>query len=172
MTITYGYAGAERLDDVEAVWRTLHDHHIAIDHERNASIREGRQTWELRRSDFAKALAQPDAFLVLAEDAGGVVGFALVHFRPNENWRVHGDRFGELETLAVRPDLRGNGVGRELMQHVYERMRALEVAELSIVVVERNEDARRFYEREGFLAWHTTYFGPVPAGTTAPEDAG
>lgn len=159
--VTYAFAGLERLDDVEAVWRTLHDHHVSVDHERNAQIREQRQTWELRRTDLAKALAQPDAFMVLAED-DGVVGFALVHFRPNENWRVHGERFGELETLAVLPSHRGQGIGRELMRHVYERMRGLGVAELSIVVVERNEDARRFYEREGFLPWHVAYFGPVP----------
>ena len=160
--LLYSYAGAERLDDVESVWHTLHDHHVAIDHERNARIREQRQTWEMRRTDLAKALAQEDAFLVLAEEADAIVGFALVHFRPNENWRVHGERFGELETLAVLPDHRGEGIGRGLMDKVYERMRELDVAELSIVVVERNADARRFYEREGFLPWHTTYFGPIP----------
>ena len=155
-------AGADRLDEIEPVWESLHAHHVAIEHERNAGIRATRQTWELRRKDFEYALSTPDGFLTLAEIDGKVVGFALVHFRANHNWRVHGERFAELETLAVLPEHRGKGIGRRLMETVYVRMRTLGVEELSVVVVEQNEDARRFYEAEGFLPWHVTYFGPIP----------
>lgn len=165
MPIRILLAGAERLDDIEDVWHSLHEHHLAVDHGRNAAIRERRQTWQLRRADFAHALAQPDAFLILAsdEDAEGLIaGFALVHFHENDNWRVHGDRYAELDSLAVLPGYRGHGLGRKLMAAVYGRVRELGVAEISFLVVEQNTEARRFYEKEGFLPWHVTYFGPVP----------
>ena len=156
----------ERLDEVEPVWRTLHDHHVSLEHDRHARIRDARQTWELRREDFRHQLATPDAFLVIAEDAAtqpaSVAGFAVVHLRDNDNWRVHGPRYAVLETLAVLPEYRGRRIGHRLMEAIYERMRALGVPELNIVVVERNDDAKRFYEREGFLPWHVSYFGPIP----------
>ena len=169
-------ADSARLDEVEAVWRTLHQHHVDLDHERNSRIRDERQTWELRREDWRKELASADAFLVLAvdtaDDPATVVGFAVVYFRDNDNWRVHGPRYGVLETLAVEPTYRGAGLGQRIMATVYGRMRELEVAELSVVVVERNEDARRFYEREGFLPWHVTYFGPIPEVEPGGEETG
>ena len=175
-TVRIFVADTARLDEVEEVWRTLHQHHVDLDHERNARIRDERQTWELRREDWRKELASTDAFLVLAEDASDdgprVVGFAVVYFRENDNWRVHGARYGVLETLAVEPAYRGGGLGQRIMSTIYERMRELDVAELSVVVVERNADARRFYEREGFLPWHVTYFGPIPEVEPGGEETG
>ena len=112
--IRISVAGVDRLDDVEAVWWSLHEHHMAVEHDRNARIRGERQTWDVRRQDLAYAVSSPDGFLVLADDveADGtatVVGFAVVQLRDNHNWRVHGDRFAELETLAVLPAYRGRG---------------------------------------------------------------
>ena len=163
-------AGAERLDEIAPVWASLHEYHISIEHERNSEIRAARQTWEARRADFEYALSTPGAFMALAQESDRrVVGFAVVHLRANHNWRVHGERFAELETLAVLPGYRGKGIGRRLMAAAYDQIRAEGVEELSIVVVEQNADARRFYEAEGFLPWHVTYFGPIP-GAKIGED--
>lgn len=170
--IELSIVGPERLDDVEPVWWSLHEHHMAVEHGRNAAIRGERQTWELRRPDLAYALSTPDGFMVLATAEQRAVGFAVVHLRANHNWRVHGERYAELETLALLPEYRGQRIGSQMMEAAYERLRALGIEELSIVVVEGNEPARRFYERKGFLPWHVTYFGPIPAADSSRGSEG
>lgn len=160
-------AGVERLPDIEPVWWTLHEHHIETDHPRHAQLRAERQTWESRGPQFADLLRKPDAFLVLVEGGGAardeVVGYALVHFQSSAgNWRITGERYAELESLAVAPDFRGGGIGERIMEAIYARMRELDVRELSVRVVHANEGANRFYQRLGFQPWHATYAGPIP----------
>ncbi len=172
--VTVSYAGVEQLADIETVWWTLHAHHIETDYPRHGQLRAERQTWESRSPQFAELLQKPEAFLVLAVAEGGseagtvsgadeVVGYALVHFQSSAgNWRITGERYAELESLAVLPTYRGRGIGERIMQAVYARMRELDVQELSVRVVHANEGANRFYQRLGFQPWHATYAGPIP----------
>ena len=54
-----------------------------------------------------------------------------------------------LQAIAVDKELRGDGLGSVLMDHLEERARASGSARLSLDVSARNEGARRFYERRG-----------------------
>ncbi len=171
--VTITCAGVERLPDIEPVWWTLHQHHIDTDHPRHAKLRAERQTWESRSPQFADLLQKPDAFLVLAEgDAARdeVVGYALVHFQSSAgNWRITGERYAELESLAVLPDFRAQGIGERMMEAIFVRMRELSVAELSVRVVHANEGGNSFYQRLGFQPWHATYAGPIPDAPSEPS---
>jgi GNAT superfamily N-acetyltransferase len=71
----------------------------------------------------------------VAEDDGGVVAFmALLP--------------GHLEQLYVAPDRLGGGIGRQLVDLAKERS----PAGLSLWTFQVNDRARRFYERNGFVA--------------------
>jgi GNAT superfamily N-acetyltransferase len=154
-------AGAERIDELESLWLSMHKYHRTLGVE--APLREAPQTWPLRRAEYHTWLAEPDAFVMLAlDDEDRAVGYALVAYRESDDARVTGPRFGVLESLSVAPESRGQGIGRELMRAVYAELRRLGVTELEIGVIYRNERARRFYEREGFRPWAVEYFGPVP----------
>lgn len=52
--------------------------------------------------------------------------------------------------LAVREPFRGQGLGRQLMMHVYEHARSLKLTQVSLICFERNEAAMAFYRSEGF----------------------
>ena len=69
----------------------------------------------------------------VAERNGRVVGFA-------------GLAAGEVTHLYVEPSAQGAGVGTSLLEHVKE----LSDGRLELWVFQRNEGARRFYERHGF----------------------
>jgi GNAT superfamily N-acetyltransferase len=166
--VTISLAGPERLAEIEPLWWTLHAHHIATDYPRHAKLREERQTWASRSPDFAAMLETPDAFLALAEQAGALVGYGLVHFvDASTNWRISGERYAELESLVVLPDRRGQGIGEQIMKAIYARMREVGALELSVRVVHANDGANRFYQREGLQPWHATYAGPIPDGEDA-----
>ena len=93
---------------------------------------------------MADQLLAPDpvAHVILAEDAGEVAGFALWFW----SFSTFLGRPGIwLEDLFVRPDFRGRGHGRALI----ERVRSLTDGRVEWSVLDWNEPAIAFYQRLG-----------------------
>jgi ribosomal protein S18 acetylase RimI-like enzyme len=161
-SVGIGDVGSDRLDEIEPIWRSLFEHHLANDDEELAAIRAERQTWSGRRAGFERIL-RADGFLFLAEVDDHAVGYVIVEVLDGAgNWRIAGNRYANLESIAVLPDVRGAGVGTALMRGVYRRLAELDITEMTTQVVEGNDPARRFYEREGLRPWTVNYFGRVP----------
>jgi dipeptidase E len=77
----------------------------------------------------------------VAEDGGGVCGF--VWARP--------DADPEIGALYTHPRVWGRGVGRRLLDHALDALRASEAREAVLWTEERNHRARRIYERRGWV---------------------
>lgn len=163
-------AGADRVDDLEPLARSLHAHHLTVDPAiPGIPPRDEDGWWAIRRGRYAAWLAEPDAFALLAEpdnaepDADGApVGYAVVSIHDADDSHRTGERFAELQSLAVLDGNRGEGVGTALLQRVYGELRDLGIEELAIGVLATNHDAMRFYEREGFKPWVVITLGKVP----------
>jgi len=156
-------AGIERIDDLQPLWESLHEHHatVAPHLEQLGPVRAADQSWAVRRELYEEWLAEPDAFVLLAEVEGEPIGYALVHLRgPEETWAT-GERIGVLETLTVLPDERGRGVGSALFERIYAELRRLGVTELQVAVISKNAEALRFYERHGLLPFTVSFMGRV-----------
>jgi ribosomal protein S18 acetylase RimI-like enzyme len=160
-------AGAARISEVEELWKGLHRQHLAVDPRLpGVPIRSLEDSWRRRRRLYRRWLAEKEAFLLLAEDRGRAVGYAVVHLHEaDESWDT-GGRFGVLESIAVAPRRRGAGLGRKLMEAVFAELRTLRVDVLEIGVVSTNQRARRFYESLGFRSWLTHYLGRLPPDET------
>lgn len=156
-------AGAERLDELEPLYRSLHRHHREI-----AAIpvlADEAESWRRRRAWYADMLAR-GAFLLVAEVDGRPAGYAMVELHPghDDTWPV-GARYAELQSLVVEDGLRGSGVGGILMDAVEAELAARGVTDLSVAVLAGNDAAVRFYERRGLrvgelMLWR---FGPPGA---------
>ena len=92
---------------------------------------------------FERFVDEP-TFLV-AERGGTVAGFVIADVTPN-----HGRDIGHIKDLAVRPDARGEGIGRALLRSALARLRGIGVAVVRLEVRENNEAARALYADEGF----------------------
>jgi ribosomal protein S18 acetylase RimI-like enzyme len=79
---------------------------------------------------------------VIAEERGGVVGFAC--------GVMQGRRFGDLTELYVRPKARRRGIARELVRAVVAGLSERGAAFVSGGVGPDNAAARSFYENAGF----------------------
>lgn len=68
---------------------------------------------------------------------------------------------GELlmDGIAVRADMRGKGVGGQLLEHLISYAREQGYEHIRLDVIETNAGARRLYERKGFVATKTERFG-------------
>lgn len=157
-------AGAERLDELESLWKSLQEHHRSVDPGvPGIPPRSVDDSWPRRRAKYADWLLHPDAFLLLADEPKHPVGYALVSIHePADDTHVTGERWAELQSLSIEPSRRRSGLGTRMMERVYEELRAMEIEELAIGVIATNLGAMRFYERQGFHPWVVTTLGKVP----------
>ena len=89
---------------------------------------------------------RPYAEVVLAEDDGRPVGFALFF----HNFSTFLGRPGiYLEDLFVLPEQRGQGIGRMLLVHLARLAVERGCGRLEWAVLDWNRDAIKFYERLG-----------------------
>src|SRR3989441_13313556 len=89
---------------------------------------------------------RPYAEVLLAEDEGQAVGFALFF----HNFSTFLGRPGiYLEDLCVVPEERGSGVGRGLLEHLARLAVDRGCGRLEWAVLDWNRDAIAFYERLG-----------------------
>jgi ribosomal protein S18 acetylase RimI-like enzyme len=140
---------AERLDELEPLWRALYEHHAEL--ARGISpVRPYPETWRRRRATYERWLSADEAVLLLAERDGRAVGYAMVRVGEGPTTWALGERSVTIETLSVLPDERGGGVGHALMNAVEEYAREVGAELLDVGVAHTNDRARRFYEREGF----------------------
>ncbi len=120
---------AERLDELEPIWRTLYEHHLALTPYMRERARTPEEAWEARRRVEREWLAtEPQSFVLAARGAPGYLGYAFVRVRPGAqfatSWRAS-DPLAELSILAVLPSARGRGVGTALLDAVEDRLTEL-----------------------------------------------
>ena len=159
-------AGAERIPDLEPLWESLSRHHADVAPELAVlgEVRAEADSWAVRRDLYEDWLKDPEAFVLIAESQGQAVGYAVVQVRgPEETWAT-GDRVAQLETLAVLPGHRGQGIGSALVERMHEELRRLGASHFVVSVIASNDDAVRFYKRLGLTRFLVTYTGPVEPG--------
>nr|BFD86107.1 GNAT family N-acetyltransferase [Streptomyces sp. Xyl84] len=115
------------LDTVLAFWRTAAE---------GTSISDD-------RDGVARLVARDPEALLLAEDAGELVGTVIAGF---DGWRCH------LYRLAVRPGRRRQGIGSALLAAAEERFVRLGGRRGDAMVLTRNERAH--------LAWRAAGYAP------------
>ncbi len=98
---------------------------------------------QLRENLFG---AHPGAEVLLGEEAGKPVGFALF-FHNFSTWM--GRRGLYLEDLFVRPSARGKGYGRALLVRLAELAQARDCGRMEWAVLDWNKPAIQFYLKLG-----------------------
>ena len=145
---------ADDVPALEPLWVAVHRHHAASMPELAPYVTDA-ETWAERGALYAELLAKPDTVLLLARVDGALAGYALSHVLDldetwiPDTWRT-GARIVELESLAVRPDARGAGIGSALLDAIEREWEALGVDDAIVGAVAGNAGAIRLYERRGY----------------------
>ncbi len=97
---------------------------------------------------------------VVEDDAGNVIGFTQYQLMLRS---LGGSKVCYLSDLYVRPDCRGHGAGRALIDHVIGFAKANQIANLRWLTQDFNQDARRLYDSYSTKSDFILY--SIPIGT-------
>jgi GNAT superfamily N-acetyltransferase len=138
---TYREGGPELLDEIGELWSQLNRHHL----ERSGPFRaqyEGKVFATRREEMLSKAGGgELRVFLASVPNEIGPVGYCIGLF-------VHG--IGEIESIFVRPDHRGQGIGAAALEFAATLCRALGIRAMHLEADYFNERAHLFYRRMHF----------------------
>lgn len=138
--ITYLSGGFEHLETIRPLWQALNRHHQSIspyfEHEfarftfeqRVANLRQAYVDQDIRM-DTAWLVARPVAYIITGVGRAGV---------------------GEIESIYVDAEFRGQGIGDNLMKRALDWLQAQNPVSIEVKVAVGNEDAYPFYARYGF----------------------
>ena len=108
---------------------------------------------------FEAVTASPDNELIVAELDGEVIGVMQLTFIPGIS-RNGASRL-LVEAVRVSSELRGQGIGRRLMEHAHERGRARGCALAQLTSDKQRPEAHRFYRDLGYEQSHEGFKLPL-----------
>jgi ribosomal protein S18 acetylase RimI-like enzyme len=95
-------------------------------------------------------LEQPElGFVWLAYDDAGVAAVCVVCYAISTSM---GAVVAKLDDVSVKEDRRGQGIGTALLEQLKEQLRKEAATRIDVGVHLENPEARKFYERLGFVA--------------------
>jgi GNAT superfamily N-acetyltransferase len=109
---------------------------------------------------FGRIAASPNDMLYVAEWKGEVVGT----FQTTLLTTMSGQGSSSLTVSAVqtRADLRGHGIGEQMMRFAIEEAQAKGARLVQLMSSGKRLDAHRFYERLGFVRSHAGFKMKLP----------
>jgi len=94
-------------------------------------------------------LERPElGFVWMAYDENGAAGICVVCYAISTSM---GAVVAKLDDVSVKVDRRGHGAGSEMLEQLKEQLRKELVTRIDVAVHLENPQARRFYEKLGFV---------------------
>ena len=101
---------------------------------------------------FAAIQADPNQRLLVAEQAGALVGTFQLSFLPGLSYK--GAWRAQIEAVRVASRSRGQGIGGQMLDWAIDQAKARDCRMMQLTSKTNRTDAHRFYERLGFVSSH------------------
>ncbi len=126
----------DRIDEIEPLWRELNSHH----HERSKNFKEHFSLFTFAERS-KKLLAMDELVIFAARENSELVGYCIASSNNGT---------GEIDSLYIKPQFRGASLGKLLTESAMLWLSGLNCSQISVAVVDGNEEAIPFYEKFGF----------------------
>ena len=138
--VTYKSGGPDLLDEIQLLWEGLNRHHAAISPHFKADFHA--KTFAERKRALLEKYTDGQLRIDIAGTQGRNVGYLVSAITP--------DGVGEIESIYIEDDFRGQAIGDQLMQWALDWLDEQGVHTKQIDVAVGNERAYKFYARFGF----------------------
>lgn len=108
-------------------------------------VEEGYAWW------FEREIKRKDAFVIVAEIDGAIVGYAY-GTREGRDWNALLDEHGYIHDVFVAPEARRSGAGRKLMLAAIDELTRRGAPRIVLTTMVSNEAAQRLFAACGFRA--------------------
>ena len=124
---------------------------VTLHHDYDASrfIAPGPGTAASYRGFLVSQLRNKEAIVLVAEEAGAVVGYVYAGLE-GADWMALRGPAGAVYDLIVDPEHRGRGVGRQLLGRILEALAARGAPRVVLSTAAPNEAAQRLFASAGF----------------------
>ncbi len=103
---------------------------------------------EAQSRGLAHIMSSPEiGLIIVARQDSQVVGMVNLLYTVST---ALGDRVALLEDMVVSPDVRGAGVGSQLLEQAIQLARLNGCKRITLLTDRANESAQRFYQKHGF----------------------
>lgn len=118
---------------------------VAIDYYIEQQFGRLGNDWQARkaRTIDEDIQANPEGVLVAEADDGTVIGYITTRVN-------HESLLGWIPNMGVRPELKGQGIGKQLMQQALAYLQAAGMTHVKIETLEPNQIGSHFYPQVGF----------------------
>ncbi|MHA3684940.1 GNAT family N-acetyltransferase [Leucobacter sp. HY1908] len=158
--------GPELLPDVQPVWDAVLDT-LPTAGAAGLSLQPVRESWPLRLARYERVFERQPAFVLVARQGEQVIGYALA-YADDPIDEVSDGPVVTLESLAVLPEMRGQGLGGWLLEEAEsEGIEQWGAQASALEVLAGTESADDFYARAGFVEMGETWLRPDPASNAA-----
>jgi len=138
--IAYISGGSELLDRIQPLWEQLNQQHAALSPHFASEFEAN--SFSKRKAGLLKKYADGQLRVDLCRAPGILIGYLVSG--------MTSDGIGEIESIFVAAEFRGQGIANELMHRALEWLDLQGVHTKAIAVAVGNERAYTFYERFGF----------------------
>ncbi|GAB2534461.1 GNAT family N-acetyltransferase [Spirosoma aerophilum] len=107
---------------------------------------------------FLTNLQNPLIYYLVAEQSGAVLGFVSCHV---QHLLHHTGKVGEIQELFVRPEVRNQLIGHQLIEALNTLAKQENFVNLEVTTNRKRTDTIRFYEREAFSPTHIKLVKPL-----------
>ncbi len=131
---------------------------VAIVNAGATSVRAGKDfaVWQDYRPAFDALREAPEADIYVAlEETGEVIGTFQIHFL--KGFAFQGRPRVQLESVHVRPDRRGTGIGRLMMEKAEALAMEAGACMIQLTSNREREGSHHFYRRLGYDPSHVGY---------------
>lgn len=144
----YFCGGAEFLDEIEPLWKKLNVLHSNVSP--HFSERSATYPFTIRKQGFIEKTKQGSLRVEVAKTKANqqLIAYCVS--------TITQDRTGEIDTIFVEEECRGEGIADQLMRNALAWMDQEQVKAKVLVVLWGNEKVYSFYKRYGFFPLSTT----------------
>jgi ribosomal protein S18 acetylase RimI-like enzyme len=152
-------ARSEDFAQLVELWRQQWDYHLKLDPVYYVPRDEAHETG--LEKELQTLIDSPIPKLLVARKDNELLGFVV--FGPKK--AIDGDSkvriFGNVQEIFVRADARRSGAGKALLSAAEEALKEMGYLDIVIECSSFNDDALRFYQREGYTNRQTLLFKEV-----------